>query len=321
MRDLQSLAVDHSDPPFGEWADDHSAQRIIRRPLFTATFRTRQLDDHSQIVRTVGVVCHFGNVPPFVAAAPVVIPGHSHYTSTNCAHGKVALAMRQQGDIHVACYQVCDCRTQVVLAACGNTIGAVAALDSRLSGTRHVNLRAELANQDRIQVEAELSRLGPSATQVVRQTWHDVPLQMCDEQLVSGRNCTTWLGPLNNYLVVRARPDDDPAELTVKEAVALWRYFGLDRQPLLARMAVVQLNARPLPSVKFFTCGQREHPSAPLTGLAILALAAQRLEWRDLTTAGRVMTPNGPMALPRVHPVGETRVRIEFPPVIVELGC
>jgi hypothetical protein len=228
--------------------------------------------------------------------------------------------MRQDGQCRAACYQVSDCQTQAALAACGNTTAAACALEAWLTGAGSAATWVELADQTSIRVQTEFS-VGPAASYVVRQTWHDVPLHLCEERLLSGRYCAAWLGPLNNYLVVRARAGEDPAEFTLAEATHLWRCFGLDRQPLLARLAVVDPATQPCPRVKFFTCGEREHPSAPLTGLAVLALAAQRQNWRQLALCQRVITPAGPMTLPTVQAARDREVTIEFPPVRVEQNC
>jgi hypothetical protein len=139
------------------------------------------------------------------------------------------------------------------------------------------------------------------------------------EQRVADRHYATCLGSLNDYVIVRTGRGEDPLDFTVDEAFALWRHFGLDRQPLRARLAVVQPSGSPLPRVKFFTCGRREHPSAPLTGLAVLAFVTQRLEWPEIIHAGRVLTPSGVIELPGIYPLTSGRVRIEIQPVVVQL--
>ena len=99
----------------------------------------------------------------------------------------------------------------------------------------------------------------------------------------------------------------------------MWRQLHPGGEPLRARLAVVQPLGPEGARVKFFTYGAREHPSAPLTGLAILALAAGPLGWFDPRATGQVLTPLGPMALPRTHAVGPGLARIDFPPVLVDL--
>ena len=314
MGDLTPLALG----PLAR-AKGHSSEEIVRLPLVTASFFTRQLEDRPHVVRTAGSIFRFGNGQQLLAANPLEATGRSRRAPANCAHGKVAVAVRRSDFCHVACYQLSQCHSQVVSAACGNTTAAAAAFDSRISGSTQLELCVELANQLRVQVAAEISPLGPGTAHVVRQTWSNVPLEMQDEQRVADRHYATCLGSLNDYVVVRTAPGEDPMDFTVEEAFALWRHFGLDRQPLRARLAVVQPSASPLPRVKFFTCGQREHPSAPLTGLAVLAFVAQRLEWLEIIHACQVLTPSGLIGLPGIYPLESGRVRIEIQPVVVQL--
>jgi len=126
------------------------------------------------------------------------------------------------------------------------------------------------------------------------------------------------MSPLNPYLVVRARAGEEVHDFPVSEALALWRRFRLGREPLASRMAVVGSDAA-MPRVKFFTCGEREHPSAPPTGLAVLAIAAERLGWEGLRAARHVITPAGVMEVPRVHALADRTTTLEFPTVLVAL--
>jgi hypothetical protein len=84
-------------------------------------------------------------------------------------------------------------------------------------------------------------------------------------------------------------------------------------------MAVVQCDRDAAVHVKFFTCGDRVHPSAPLTGLAVLAIAGARLGWTALTSSARVVTRAGAMALPGVVGRVDGTVDLTFPPLLVEL--
>lgn len=67
-----------------------------------------------------------------------------------------------------------------------------------------------------------------------------------------------------------------------------------------------------LPTVTFFTSGRR-HPSAPLTGLAVLATLAERVDWlRPLTTTRTVVVNGMPEPLPQIA-FGVGTIEFEMP--------
>jgi hypothetical protein len=299
--------------------------------LALATFRTYQADDVALAVRTFGVIIQTADADPFDRdrARQYAHPD----PPANCARGKVAVVWRQEQTSLAACYQVSDCRSQATITACGNTVAAALALESRISRRRNLSLQLELPGNFPLRIEgtvqssATVSGRGPHylvepASQTVRQYWHNTPLALGETRVMERRCCVMCLSPLNNYLLVNTRPGEALADFVVSDAVELWREFHLDQDPLSSRMAVVQGAANGLPRVKFFTCGTREHPSAPLTGLAVLSLAARLLDWTWLK-GGAVLTPMGPMALPRIHlqknRAGQVHADIDFPAIVVDL--
>jgi hypothetical protein len=125
-------------------------------------------------------------------------------------------------------------------------------------------------------------------------------------------------GALNNYLVVRTRGGETIDAFALDDALALWRHFGMDREPLLSRMAVVEDDGRHR-AVRFFTCGTRAHPSAAPTGLALLGCVSPLLDW--LPASGpTVATPSGLAPVPRLHPAADGRVDVEYPEIIVTIA-
>jgi hypothetical protein len=118
--------------------------------------------------------------------------------------------------------------------------------------------------------------------------------------------------------MVRVRAGETPDAVDADAVLALSRRFGLDAQPLLARVAVVARAPGELPQLKVYTCG-RAHPSAPPTGLAALALAAERVDWLPLGRQQSVLTPAGPMRLPSARWLPDGTAQLEFAPLRVQL--
>jgi hypothetical protein len=144
-----------------------------------------------------------------------------------------------------------------------------------------------------------------------------VPFTLVCEEEVGGRRCVLCSGALNHYLIVRLRPGETPSDVAPDDVQALAKRFGLDAEPLLARVALVACGDDA--TVKVFTCGAREHPSAPPTGLAALALASQRVGWLPLAPLAQVATPAGPMQLPRAQWLADDTARLDFAPLVVSL--
>ena len=135
-----------------------------------------------------------------------------------------------------------------------------------------------------------------------------------------GRDYALATGPLNDYAIVVVKDDAELCGLSARTALGLWRRFDLAPEPLRSRVAVVREDASDGPRARFFTCGERPHPSAPLTGLAVLALAARQLGWAWLADAGALATAAGAMPLPHVEVGADGTAEIDFPPLLVRLG-
>jgi hypothetical protein len=291
-------------------------------------FRTRARDDVPSVVRTRGVVLEPRHGE--MLAAVDVVRHAEPIAPRDCAHGKVAVVTRRGSTTTIACWQVSSQRTDARLVACGNT--AAAAIASVARGARHGDLVAELPPSGRLDlrqgalvvdlprggsIEVEATVTVHDGVAAVDQRWRGVAIALDDERIIGGRRCVVSRSALNDYVVVLARPGEDVRRFTLAEAVRLWTRFGLRAEPLLARLAVVAPGTEAPSTVKFFTCGDREHPSAPLTGLAVLSVAARRLAWPCLAV-GRVVTAAGTVPLPRVDAVADAAT-ITFPTRVVDL--
>lgn len=286
------------------------------RRLWVRTFRTRQAADAADLIRTFGTVVR-------APSGPLSFPEHEARRHAhpapppNCARGKVVAFCRNGGWCEAACYQLSDCRTRARVVACCNATAAAAA---SCAGGGRVTMRVALPGDRVVGVDARVRPTRAARCHVVQQTWSDVAFAVRDEGRADGRRCAVCVTALNNYLVVETGPGEEAAAFPVCEALGLARRFGIACEPLLARVAVVQAAGGAPPAVKFFTCGEREHPSAPLSGLAVLAVAARRLGWPSLPAGRAVVTPAGPMALPAVDVFSDETARVEFPGVVVSLG-
>lgn len=284
------------------------------------TFQTRQKDDPAAVIRTFGTVVQ-------AAAGPLRFADQEalHYAHPapppNCARGKVVVFSRHGSWCEAACYQLTDCHTRAQVAACCNATAAAAAWFATATGSLQVSLRVQLPARQRTFVEARVRQQSdaPTPYQAVNQTWSRLPFSIHGESIVDGRRCALFVSPLNNYLLVQGKQGEEPGDFPVSEAVRLGQKFGQGREPLLARIALVQLGPDRPTRARFFTCGEREHPSAPLTGLAVLAIAARRLPWLALPPAEPIQTRARPMALPRVDVFPDGTADVAFPEVLVDL--
>jgi len=172
-------------------------------------------------------------------------------------------------------------------------------------------------------VEARVAHDAKAGVEMVHQTWNDLTFSLRDDRQLAGRRCFVCVSPLNSYLVIQAAPGERAAAFSVAELTQIGEQFDFAREPLLARIAVIDgppvNGAAAEPFAKFVTCGEREHPSAPLTGLAVLAIVAQRLDWRYLRQAAHLRTHAGLMSLPRVDVYTNETARVEFAGLIVSL--
>jgi hypothetical protein len=229
------------------------------------------------------------------------------------ARGKVALLRRGSQGAAIASLQLADTDGRAAIAACSNATAAAVARYSRISDCPEPVLAVVLPDAHDARVIARVRTRGGSTA--VAQTWHGVRIDLGDDTEVDRRRVVVCRGALNNYLVVRTRAGETLGAFTVADALTLWRRYGMDQAPLLSRMAVVGSDDGTR-GVKFFTCGAREHPSAPLTGLAVLAYAARAFDWLP-SACTSVDTPRGAVRMPRVRVAGDGRADVRFPEVLV----
>jgi hypothetical protein len=284
----------------------------------TLTFRTRQVADPAGFVRTFGTVVDAGRGPLAFGAADAV--EHAHPSPPpGCARGKVAVVSRRRGGAEAVCWQVADDRSEAHVVGCCNAAAAVAALCADGSERSAVRLRMTVPGPSPVRVEAAVRR-APGGDRVVHQVWDAVPALRPLPRRVLGRRGAVVVGPFNDYLVLESDAAD-LASFSGSDAARAWREVEGERSPLRARVAVVALAAEgDAPRARFFTCGGRAHPSAPLTGLAVLALAARSLAWLDLRGATHVASEAGPMPLPLALEAADGTSRVEFPGVVVALA-
>lgn len=275
-------------------------------------FRTRQVDDPTDFVRTFGafVLSGDGELSPddWVAAverARMDVP-------PDCARGKLAVVARAGDRWLVQAHQLADDGTDGDVVACSNATAAAAAV---VAEAGEAALMLELADGHHASVSASVADAAENAVRV-DQRWSGIPCAFEPEALADGRACIRVVGALNHYLVVRARDADDLAAISIDDAVRLSHHFGHDSEPLRSRIAFVHAG-KDRRSARFFTCDQRQHPSAPLTGLAVLALAAGTVDW--LTPAATIEVTVGAMRPPAVRWTTDGIAEIDFPPILVDL--
>jgi len=281
------------------------------------SFRTRQSDDACDVIRTFGTI---------VQAPPGPLRFHDDDAlrcvhpnpPPNCARGKVVAYSQNAQKCDVACFQVGDCHATARLAACCNGTAAAAADFAALTNAPRVAMQVKLPGRHVVRVDARIRRAAGSTTAVVGQCWNHVPFSISAESEVDGRRYAVCAGPFNHYLIIQTRLGEFAADFRVDAALEVWQRFGLVDEPLLSRIGVVEPGAAAAPAVRFFTCGDRAHPSAPLSGLAVAAAVAHRLQWRFLLDATRVRTAAGTMPLPRLKALSDGAMCVQFPDVIVD---
>ncbi len=244
-------------------------------------------------------------------AVQVCLRGNPPVATTEAARDKVVLCDRR-GDVLV--FQADRAREAASLCACGNAAGAAAAMLALTLRSAKVERRLTLP-EGAVRMAARVQR--QDGRYHVRQHWGDVRFHAASTML-AGRQVAVCSGTLNDYLIVRLGSAEEVEAFTLEETQALWGAAASSsgfQDILRCRLAAVS----PDGALRFFTCG-RLHPGAPLTGLAVLALAARAVDWlAPLLDAGEVRHRRGSDALPRVRVAGET-AEVELPPVTVALG-
>gem|GEM_PF-5522930 len=289
-------------------------------PESWATFRTRQPQDDAEFVRTCGMVLECpGDVAQQSVASYQTVPD----PPVLCDRDKVACISSDESACHLACYQISEDATQSQVVACGNTTAAVLAYDRALRARQRGEAWAELPGGFKAKIDALTTLSVCESEASVYQTWRAIPFELRNVGAVAGHLCAEAHGPLNDYLIVLARHDENVHHFPLAQAKAIWEASGSLANPLLSRMAVVQPKLYGSANLKFFTCGHLEHPSAPLTGLAVVALADRLLGWLDLVPGMPVHTSAGPMLMPELAVLGQGEsdvcADLRFPEVLVNL--
>jgi len=293
----------------------HGVHEVGERVVSTRAFTTRLGGDQAGRVRTRGRVMSVPAAGEWSSSFNVhTLP--ADLLDPDAAYGKVAVLREARGVTEVASFQVADTADDAAIVACANATAAAAACYSLASGTASVPLALALPGGHDARIVADVRHRVAGSS--VRQMWEGVRIHLADDTAVNGRHVAVCTGALNNYLVVRTRRGETVDAFALDDALALWQHFGMDREPLLSRMAVVDDDGRHR-AVRFFTCGARAHPSAAPTGLAVLGCVSPLVDW--LPASGpTVATPGGTVLVPRLHPAADGRVDVEYPEIIVTIA-
>jgi hypothetical protein len=286
----------------------------VSSEVVATAFRTFQASRRPELLRSCGTILESAGAVAVPELLRLAVPD----ASETCARGKLALVARRGSRAELACYQLSDSRSEASLIACCNATAAAAAGQADRARLGLISLRVALPEAARLRVESWVGAPRHGGHRPVGQVWHGVRLAL-HEIHAGSRHVVVCTGALNPYLVVRLRERERIQGFSLEDALALWRRVGLGRERLASRMAVVG-SGEESRRVRFFTCGEREHPSAPPSGLAVLSITAQRLGWRELTVARSVLTPAGVMEMPRVHRDPDGAATIRFPTILVALG-
>ena len=292
-----------------------SAHEVEDRVASTRAFSTRLVGDHPDHVRTRGRVVCLPVVGDWSSGfAPEALP--AELLGTDAAYGKVALLGPAVGVSETASFQLSDTPGDAAIAACSNATAAAVACHTLASGAGRASLHLALPGGHDTTIVADVRHRNTGSS--VRQTWQAVRVELATDAEVDGRHVAVCTGALNNYLVVRTRPGETIDTFALDDALGLWQHFGMHREPLLSRMAVVEDDGRHR-AVRFFTCGTRAHPSAAPTGLAVVGFASRVLDW--LPASGRtVAAPGGTVRVPRLQESADGGIDVEFPEVIVTIA-
>lgn len=276
------------------------------------TFWTRQVHDPAAFVRTHGGLVEGRGLDPGDVLPPPAPAG--------CARDKLVAIARSEAGMRAACHQAGDGGLRSLRVACSNGAAAAAARIAELVGRPDLAFRLSLPGDLELAVEARVEG-DPTAPEGarVRQTWRGVSVVLRPGDRRDGRRYVTCTGPLNDYLLVGLREDEDPAAFSVAQAMELAGAFGLGAEPLRCRVALLQTREAAGPRARFFTCGEREHPSAPLTGLVLVALLGLRAGWKDLEAAPGLRTTAGFLPLPQVAAGAAGAVDVAFPELFVHM--
>jgi hypothetical protein len=234
--------------------------------------------------------------------------------SAEAAKEKVAICNRW-GETSI--YQADRKNLSAALCACGNATGAAAAMLAHCLKRRRIAQRVELPD-GRVEVQSHALPMSHGAWQV-EQSWTGARLTVIPSWLLQ-RDVAICTGTFNDYLVVRLTDRTDLEAFDLSDALSLWnaaQSYGGFENPLRSRLVAIA-PAEAAPVTKFYTCG-RMHPGAPLTGLAILAMAASQVGWlASLLEPGRIEHRRGVDQLPNVRTTSKGTT-VQFPAIDVVL--
>jgi hypothetical protein len=231
-------------------------------------------------------------------AAEIILRNADDPVPPDAAKEKVVFCSRR-GDTLV--FQADRQKGTAALCACGNASATAATLLAHRLKTGHV--RQDLQVPDgRLEVAAAVTPVAADGWRV-GQEWIGIRFQV-QETAMHGRPVAVCAGSFNDYLVVRLAGADELEHFDLPEVLDLWqeaRSFGGFNNPLQSRLVALGPGAGGQPFAKFYTCG-RDHPGAPLTGMATLAMAASRVGWLGkMLAGGGIEHRRGTDALPSVR--------------------
>lgn len=278
-------------------------------------FTTRLPGDPPGMVRTHGSI--LSSAHPLVPFRNLeVVKQVEPWAPEGCARDKVALLSTGDGG-RSTCHQVSTCRTGVQVVACQNATAAAAVVQTLGMDRAAYDLELELPGRVVVRARGE-TELHSSGSILVRQVWSGLPFTVQEVRPGPGEaRRAVCKGALNTYLLLEILEAQDFERFAVEEADLRWREEFPDGERPLARVAILHHGGGGEARLRFFTCSDREHPSAPPTGLAVLHLARERLGWGP--PIDRALSPAGPVPSPATRFESGGTAEVQFAPVLVRL--
>jgi hypothetical protein len=236
--------------------------------------------------------------------------------SPEAAKEKVVFSSRH-GETLV--FQADQQNRSAALCACGNATGAAAATIGEC--LRQSQVRQSLRVPDgQLEARCRVARTDGGSWRV-DQSWIGIRQSVLKAELC-GKLVAVCTGSFNDYLIVLLPSNETGDQFGLEDVSALWRAArtvssGFDNL-LQSRLVALCPRDGARPFARFFTCG-RVHPGAPLTGMAALAMAAQRVDWlATILKAGEIEHRRGVDPMPSVEAVSQG-YEIRFPVIEVSL--
>lgn len=279
------------------------------------SFRTRQVDDPPGFVRTYGAFVDAREHDLVADDWAAAVERARSDVPADCARGKLAVIGCDNDQFSICAHQLADDGSDGDVVACSNATAAAAAALAESTGTARVDGQLDLPDGHHARFTATIGT-DPAGVVHADQRWSGIQCAFDDEIVVDGRSCVRVRSGLNHYLLVRTKDAADLETVSLTDALRISHHFGHDEKPLQSRVAFVDVSGDRRRAA-FFTCDQRRHPSAPLTGVAVLALAARFVDW--LTPAAPLDVPFGTAYPPMVSWAVDGTAAIEFPRVMVDI--